>query len=78
MSYLKTLKSIADKLGASIEIDTIEGATSVEVLAPDGMEWVESGGISLVGTYYKNWPESKSECFTDLIERVKQGLQNEE
>jgi hypothetical protein len=55
-----------------------ENSYVIEATAPDGMEWVESGGVSLVARWFTYAPEDKKAAMDDILERMKLGLQKEE
>jgi len=76
----KNIQQLADQLGAEIEITPDGNGWTIEAVAPDGMEWVESGGVSLLNRIFTNCEnpkQDKAEAFTDLFNRMKQGLVNE-
>jgi len=77
MKVRKDILELAKKLGVDIEISPDKDGWTVEALAPDGMEWEESGGVSLVAPIFTLWPESKKEAFDDLAERMSKGLVEE-
>jgi hypothetical protein len=77
MKAPKHIQQLANELGAEIVITPDESGWSIEALAPDDMEWVESGGCSLLNRWFTKWPETKQEALTDLYNRMKQGLENE-
>ncbi len=80
MKVPKHIQQLADELGADIEMFTDESSYNFEALAPDGMEWVESGSVSLVCRVYlhtNDLKRDKKEAFEDLFNRMKQGLQDE-
>lgn len=65
---------------ADIEIRPDESGWHIEALAPDGMEWVASGGVSLVCRIFNNVTDRKKdreEQLTDLYNRMKEGVQYE-
>lgn len=75
---MKQIKKLAEQLGAEIEVwADSENSYVIEATAPDGMEWVESGGVSLVSRYWTYAKESKKEAEQDILTRMKQGLQTE-
>lgn len=65
-----TLNAAAKKLGANND------AVTIEVSAPDGKQFVASGATVLVGNYWRHAPESKSECFSDLLQRINEGIED--
>lgn len=80
MKAPKHIQQLADKLGAEIEVWPDESSWNFEALAPDGMQWVESGGVSLVCRIHLHTDDlkrDKAEAFEDLFNRMKQGLENE-
>lgn len=80
MKAPKHIQQLADQLGAEIEITPDGNGWSIEVLAPDGMQWVESGGVSLLNRIFTNCEnpkQDKADAFEDLFNRMKQGLENE-
>jgi hypothetical protein len=73
---LKNLKSLATKYGAEVETNCYDGdLVSIEVLAPDGKQWVEGGCLTMVEVYYRHAPESKPEAFETLMRRIGYGLE---
>lgn len=76
-TLLNKLKSACKDIDAEFESYTFEGVSTIELTSPDNKVWVESGGVSLIGVWYKNYPETAYECVQDLIERVQLGLEDE-
>ena len=80
MKAPKHIQQLADQLGAEVDIYPDECGWAIEALAPDGMQWVESGGVSLLNRVFKNCEnpkQDKADAFEDLFNRMKQGLENE-
>jgi hypothetical protein len=67
------LKNAAEKLGATVEDDSDGRWTVLQVVAPAGMIWRDSGGKHLK----VEWPAGNkgSEPITDAINRIKVGLE---
>jgi len=75
MKARKDILQLAESLGAEVEIWADgENSYTIEVLAPDDMEWEESGSISLVARFFTLWPDSKKEAMDDILNRMRQGL----
>ena len=78
MKLRKDIQQLADQLGADVEIwADSENSYTIEATAPDGMQWAESGSISLVSRFFTLWPETKAEACNDILERMRIGLEPE-
>lgn len=80
MKSPKHIQQLADKLGAEIEITPDGNGWAIEAIAPDGMQWIESGGVSLLNRIFTNCEnpkQDKADAFEDLFNRMKLGLENE-
>lgn len=70
----KQLKEYAASIGAEIETYQDEVSRNLQAIAPDGMVWTASDGVSLVYVYYYHVPNARQEAYNDLYNRMKQGL----
>lgn len=81
LCYMKVrndIQKLADELNAEVEIwADSENSYTIEATAPDGFEWVESGGVSLVARWWTYAKESKGEAMEDIYNRIKLGVQKE-
>jgi len=79
MKARKDIINLAATLNADVEVwANSEDSYTVEATAPDGYQWVESGGVSLVTRWFTNWPETKAEAMNDILARMQQGIEAEQ
>lgn len=73
---LNNLKRLAKSFGAEVETSCYDGdCVAVEIIAPDNKQWVEGSCITMVETYYRHAPETKTEAFDTLIKRLNYGIE---
>lgn len=78
MKLRNDIQKLASELNAEVEIwSDSENSYVIEATAPNGFEWIESGGVSLVSRWWTYAKESKDEAMDDIYNRMKLGLQNE-
>lgn len=78
MKVRKDIQKLADELSAEVEIwADSESSYVIEATAPDDMEWVNSGGVSIVGRWWTYDNGGKEKEIDDFIMRMKMGLQKE-
>lgn len=73
---MQNLKNLASKWGATVEIDGVsELSKTIQVVAPDEKQWVDSGSVHLVAEYWLRTQGSKEEALQDLMNRIQYGLE---
>lgn len=76
MKVRNDIQKLAAELNAEVEIwADSENSYVIEATAPDDMEWVESGGVSLVSRWWAYAKESKGEAMDDIYNRMKLGIE---
>ena len=78
MTKKKQAEELAISLGTKIEAEYYPASRSydLQVPAPDGKQWVSGQCIHLVEVYYTYDKGGKDEAYSDLIMRMKDGLED--
>lgn len=78
MKATNDIIELAKSLNADIEVwADSENSWVIEAVAPDEMEWVESGSVSLVSRWWTYDKSGRQDAMNDIHNRMKLGLQTE-